>query len=84
MKHRIQTGRNQAMIKYLIVVEETPSGFSAYAPDLDGCVAAGHSRDDVEKNMREAMAFHLDGLHRSATPIPTPHTYPSFVDILED
>ncbi len=68
------------MIKYLIVVEETASGFSAYSPDLDGCVATGHSRHEVEKNMREAVAFHLDGLRRDGCEIPKPHTYPAFVD----
>ncbi len=50
------------MIKYRIVVEKTATGFSAYSPDLRGCVATGHSRDEVEKNMREAIDFHLDGL----------------------
>jgi predicted RNase H-like HicB family nuclease len=56
------------MSKYLIVVEETATGFSAFSPDLDGCVATGESRDEVEKNMREAIAFHLDGLRRIETP----------------
>jgi predicted RNase H-like HicB family nuclease len=69
------------MIKYLIVVEETSRGFSAYSPDLDGCVATGDSRDDVEKNMREAIVFHLDGLRRAGYEVPKPHTYPAFFDL---
>jgi predicted RNase H-like HicB family nuclease len=56
------------MNKYLIVVEDTVTGFSAYSPDLDGCVATGVSRGEVEKNMREAIEFHLDGLRRIETP----------------
>ncbi len=51
-----------AMKKYLIVVEETPTGFSAYSPDLDGCVATGATREDVEKNIHDAIEFHLDGM----------------------
>jgi predicted RNase H-like HicB family nuclease len=69
------------MIKYLIVVEETPTGFLAYSPDLDGCVATGSSRADVEKNMREAIEFHLDGLRRDGYEVPKPHTYPAFYDL---
>jgi predicted RNase H-like HicB family nuclease len=69
------------MIKYLIVVEETPTGFSAYSPDLDGCVATGSSRADVEKNMREAIEFHLDGLRRDGYEVPKAHTYPAFFDL---
>ena len=69
------------MIKYLIVVEETPTGYSAYSPDLDGCVATGSSRADVEKNMREAIEFHLDGLRRDGYEVPKPHTYPAFYDL---
>ena len=69
------------MIKYLIVVEETPTGFSAYSPDLDGCIATGSTRADVEKNMREAIEFHLDGLRRDGYEVPKPHTYPAFFDL---
>lgn len=69
------------MIKYLVVVEETPTGFSAYSPDLEGCVATGSSRDDVEKNMRQAIEFHLDGLRREGYEVPKPHTYPAFFDL---
>jgi predicted RNase H-like HicB family nuclease len=69
------------MIKYLIVVEETATGFSAYSPDLDGCVATGSTRADVEKNIREAIEFHLDGLRRDGYEVPKPHTYPAFYDL---
>ena len=55
------------MKKYLIVIEETSTGYSAYSPDLDGCVSTGRTREEVEKNMQEAIAFHLDGLPRSAS-----------------
>ena len=52
------------MDKYQIVVEKTTTGYSAYSPELSGCFATGNSRDEVERNMREAIDFHLDGLSR--------------------
>ena len=50
------------MNRYLIVVEQTETGYSVYVPDLPGCVSTGQTREDVEKNMQEAIAFHLDGM----------------------
>ena len=69
------------MRKYLIVIEKTESGFSAYSPDLPGCVSTGHSRDEVEKNMKEAIAFHLDGLREEGQPAPEPHSYSAYVEL---
>ena len=69
------------MKKYLIVVEETLAGFSAYSPDLPGCISTGESRVDVERNMREAIAFHLDGLREGGEPVPEPHTYSAYVEL---
>jgi predicted RNase H-like HicB family nuclease len=53
------------MKKYLIVVEKTGTGYSAYSPDLDGCVATGTTREEVESQMREAIEFHLEGMAAS-------------------
>ena len=58
------------MKKYLIVIEETGTGYSAYSPDLDGCVATGKTREEVEREMQEAIAFHLEGMAQSGEPIP--------------
>jgi predicted RNase H-like HicB family nuclease len=69
------------MKKYLIVVEKTATGYSAYSPDLDGCVATGNTREDVESQMREAIAFHLDGMARSGETIPEPHSYSAYVEV---
>ena len=63
------------MKKYLIVVEKTETGYSAYSPDLPGCVSTGASRAEVERNMHEAIAFHLDGLREEGQPAPEPHAY---------
>jgi len=69
------------MKKYLIVVEKTGTGYSAYSPDLDGCIATGKTRDEVEREMREAIAFHLEGMARSGEPIPEPQTYSRYVEV---
>lgn len=69
------------MKKYLIVVEETGTGYSAYSPDLEGCVATGATREEVEQEMREAIGFHLEGMARNGEPLPEPHTYSAYVEI---
>jgi predicted RNase H-like HicB family nuclease len=69
------------MKKYLIVVEQTNTGFSAYSPDLPGCVSTGRTREDVEQNMREAIAFHLDGLREDGQGLPEPNTYSTYVEL---
>ena len=49
-------------MKYSIIVEETKTGYSAYSPDVAGCVATGETKDEVERNIKEAIEFHLEGL----------------------
>jgi predicted RNase H-like HicB family nuclease len=68
-------------MKYLIVIEETSTGFSAYSPDLPGCVSTGATREEVEKNMQEAIEFHLDGLRIDGAFIPPPRTYSSYIEV---
>jgi len=58
------------MRKYLVVYEKTKTGYSAYVPDLPGVIATGKSRSIVEKNIFEAIHFHLDGLKEEKLPIP--------------
>lgn len=69
------------MSRYLIVIEETPTGYSAYSPDLPGCVATGHDRAEVEKAMGEAIAFHIEGLHEAGEPVPRPTARSAYVDV---
>lgn len=68
-------------MKYLIVIEQTATGYSAYSPDLPGCIATGITRDDVEREMKDAIAFHLDGLKAEGIAIPQPSTSSSYVEI---
>jgi predicted RNase H-like HicB family nuclease len=59
--------------RYLIVIEgATGEDYSAYAPDLPGCVATGSTIQEVQREMRDAIAFHLDGLREAGDPIPEP------------
>jgi predicted RNase H-like HicB family nuclease len=68
-------------MKYLIVIEQTQTGFSAYSPDLPGCIATANTRDDVEREMTAAIAFHLDGLKAEGLAIPEPSTSSSYVEV---
>ncbi len=69
------------MNKYLVIVEETKTGYSAFSPDLPGCVATGKTREEVEKAVRDAIEFHLDGLREDGEPIPSPHSYSTYCEI---
>jgi predicted RNase H-like HicB family nuclease len=69
------------MKKYLIVVEPTKTGFSAYSPDLPGCVSTGRTREEVEQNMREAITFHVDGLREEGLAVPEPGSYSAYIEL---
>ena len=69
------------MKKYLVVIEETSTGYSAYSPDLEGCVSTGRTRQEVEKNMQEAIKFHLKGLRLEGLHVPQPHSYCTYVEV---
>jgi len=60
------------MSRYLIILERTKTGFSAYSPDLPGCVATGATREEVEREMQEAIEFHIEGLRLAGDPVPEP------------
>ena len=62
------------MIKYLVIYEKTETGYSAYIPDLPGCVATGATKKQVEENIYEAMKFHLEGLREEGIPLPGQYT----------
>jgi predicted RNase H-like HicB family nuclease len=68
---------------YLVIFEETNTGFSAYAPDLPGCIATGKTFDSTRKRMREAVAFHIEGLRLEGLPVPEPASQAVFFDLGE-
>ena len=69
------------MTKYLIVVEKTSTGYSAFSPDLPGCIATGATHEEVEGTMREAVQFHLDGLREEGLDVPAPHSYSTYCEL---
>lgn len=58
------------MHKFLVVIEDAGENFSAYSPDLPGCVATGATRDETERHMYEAIQLHIEGLREDGLPIP--------------
>ena len=69
------------MNRYLIIVEETPSGYSAYSPDVPGCVAAAATRPDLEREMHDAIEFHINGLRAAGEEVPKPRSEASYCEV---
>lgn len=69
------------MSRYLIIIEETGTGFSAYSPDLPGCVAMGRTRGDVEREMGAAVEFHIEGLRLGGYPVPRPRSLAAYCEV---
>ena len=68
-------------MRYAIVIEKTQGNYSAYVPDLPGCVATGATMEEVEAHIREAIEFHLDGLREEGTPPPQPSSHVEYVEV---
>jgi predicted RNase H-like HicB family nuclease len=67
--------------KYAIVIEKGENNLSAYVPDLPGCITTGRTTEEIEHNIREAIALHLEGLMEDGEPIPEPHTAVTYVEL---
>ena len=67
-------------MRYAVVIEKAERNYSAYVPDLPGCVATGATREEVEREIREAVEFHLEGLREDGLPIPEPTTALTYVE----
>ncbi len=68
-------------MKYWVVIEKSPRNYSAYVPDLPGCVATGDTQADVEREIHDAIEFHLAGMVADNDPIPEPWSYAREVDV---
>ena len=68
-------------MRYAIVIEQAEGNYSAYVPDLPGCVATGATMAEVDSEIREAIAFHVEGLRADGLPIPAPHSQVDYVEI---
>ena len=69
------------MYRFLVVIEKANGNFSAYSPDLPGCIATGATREDTEKNMHKAVEMHIRGLLEDKLPIPEPSAFAEYVAI---
>jgi predicted RNase H-like HicB family nuclease len=67
-------------MRYAIVIEKTATGYSAFAPDLPGCIATGTDVKSVEIEMRDAIRFHIDGLKEDGLPVPQPTSIAEYVE----
>jgi predicted RNase H-like HicB family nuclease len=67
-------------MRYGIVIEKAAHNYSAYDPDLPGCVSTGDTVEEVEENIREAIRFHLQGTREDGLPIPEPKAVCAYVD----
>jgi predicted RNase H-like HicB family nuclease/predicted RNA binding protein YcfA (HicA-like mRNA interferase family) len=77
-----EAGRSQRnpMMRYAVVTERADGNYAAYVPDLPGCVAAGPTIQTVEQEIREAIRFHIDGMHADGLPVPEPSSPAEYVE----
>ena len=68
-------------MQYLVIVEKSENGFSAYVPDLPGCASAAETRDEVVTLIQEAIEFHIEGLKESGDPVPQATSQSELVDV---
>jgi len=69
------------MYRFLIVFEKVNGGYSAYSPDLLGCVATGKTREETEQNMHEAIEMHVQGLLKDGLPIPEQESFAEYIAV---
>ncbi len=69
------------MGKYLVIFEKADGNYSAYSPDLPGCIATGASREEVEKNIKEAISFHIEGLVKDGSPLPEAASFTEYIEV---
>ena len=71
----------RSAVRYAIVIENAGPNFSAYVPDLPGCVATGTTVEEVEREIREAIELHLEGMREDGLTIPSPSSSVQYVDV---
>ena len=68
-------------MRYAIVIEKAEGNYSAYVPDLPGCVAIGDSFEETRREIQEAIAFHLEGMRADGLAIPAPTSHVAYVEV---
>ena len=69
------------MHRFLVVIEKSENNYSAYSPDLSGCVATGSTREEVERNMHEAIIMHVQGLREDNLPVPESDAFAEYMAV---
>ena len=73
--------KRKTVKRYAIVIERGPNNLSAYVPDLPGCITTGRTLEEIERNIREAIEPHLEGMMEDGEPIPEPTTSVSYIEL---
>jgi predicted RNase H-like HicB family nuclease len=68
-------------MRYAVIIEKGPNNYSAYVPDLPGCISVGDALEEVKAMIREAIDFHIDGMLEDGLPIPPPTSQAEYVEI---
>jgi predicted RNase H-like HicB family nuclease/predicted RNA binding protein YcfA (HicA-like mRNA interferase family) len=77
-----QKGRAEMSARrYPVVIEPTGTGYSAYSPDVDGCVAVGNTEEETRRNFQDALTAHFQAMREVGEPIPEPHTSVDYVEV---
>ncbi len=69
------------MHKYLVIFEKAKNNYPAFSPDLPGCIATGATRKEAEKNIKEAITFHIEGLKEDGVPLPKSNSTVEYVEV---
>jgi predicted RNase H-like HicB family nuclease len=69
------------IMRYAVVIEQAQGNYCAYVPDLPGCIATAATVEEVEREIRDAIAFHLDGLREDGLPIPAPTSKVEYIEL---
>lgn len=73
--------RSEVKMRYAIVIERAEGNYSAYVPDLPGCVATGATLEEVEREIREAVSFHIEGMKEDGLPVPLPTSTVEYIEL---
>lgn len=68
-------------MRYLVIYEKTKTGYSAYSPDVPGCIATGSTREETEQMIRDALDFHFEGMRAEGLSLPVPVSHSDYLDI---
>jgi len=71
-------------MKVLVVIEKTRTGFSAYSPDVQGCIATGRTHKRIERAMQKAIEVHLNSMRVEGVEVPTPRSYSTYMEVRSD